>query len=230
MHDKVIQRSIEAVVPSGIYNDVDLVASFSCVYEYLLDHPDQLSSRKHSTGDITSASVVADLASTYATAYVSPVFPKPPKTVPDPLVSEVLSIVFGYSSGECEHIKSTHQHSMAAENCVGDLLERYLASVLSMHGWVYCAGEFVKAIDFIKRSKTDNSWIALQIKNRNNSENSSSKAIRKGTNILHWYRTIAQSGKTRWDKMPSAMQDCGLSERGFVLFTRAHLAEQSSQL
>jgi len=227
MHREVAKTAIEKVVPMGTHRGVDLVHSFTTIYKFLREFPDRLSSRKHSASSIQDTSVIADLATTYAKAYSSNVLPTPPKTVPDPLVSEVLNIVFGYSGDECELIKVTHQHSMAAENCVGALLERYLDSVLSEHGWVYCAGDFVKAIDFILRDEKVGMWRALQIKNRNNSENSSSKAIRKGTDIEHWYRTIAQSGKTRWDRLPESMKRLGLSELGFVEFVRIYLAEQT---
>lgn len=228
MHREVAKTAINKVVPMGTHRGVNLVRSFCTIYDFLSEFPESLSSRKHSASSIREASVVADLATTYAQAYSSHVLPTPPKTVPDPLVSEVLNIVFGYSGEECERIKVTHQHSMAAENCVGALLERYLDSVLSKHGWVYCAGDFVKAIDFILHDEQVGTWRALQIKNRNNSENSSSKAIRKGTNIEHWYRTIAQSGKTRWDRLPESMQRLGLSEVGFIEFAKSYLAEQTS--
>lgn len=62
---------------------------------------------------------------------------------------------------------------MCAENYAGNLLERYLDSVLRKNDWCWCCGDFVKAIDFI--GKDDNGkWQALQIKNRDNTENSSS--------------------------------------------------------
>lgn len=228
MHREAAKKAIDKVVSGGTYRGLDLVHSFNTIYEFLSEFPDRLSSRKHSASSLRETSVIADLATTYARAYTSHVFPARPKTVPDPLVSEILNIVFGYSNDECERIKVSHQHSMAAENCVGALLERYLDSVLSKHGWVYCAGDFVRATDFISHDQTFRKWRTLQIKNRNNSENSSGKAIRKNTGIEHWYRTIAQSGKTRWDRLPESMQELGLSEFGFVKFANTYLAEQTS--
>ena len=59
----------------------------------------------------------------------------------------------------------------------------------------------------------------LQIKNRSNSENSSSAAIRIGTDIQKWYRIKAESGHTNWDKL---QKDTGvvLSEDDFYAFIR----------
>lgn len=111
---------------------------------------------------------------------------------------------------------------MCAENCVGALLERYLDSVLRANGWHWCCGDFVKAIDFVGRN-TDGSWLALQIKNRDNSENSSSSAIRNGTPIQKWFRSFSKTGLTNWGNLPELMQGYSLSEEGFISFARTYL-------
>ena len=82
-----------------------------------------------------------------------------------------MEIVFNHSKSEMEKIKKAHLESMAAENAVGSLLERYLDSVLRTSGWAWCCGNFVRAIDFIKFE--NGVWYELQIKNRSNTENSS---------------------------------------------------------
>ena len=55
----------------------------------------------------------------------------PPTTVPDEVVSIVLNISFNIQPENLERIKEEHRFSMAAENIVGDLLERYL----NAKGW-----------------------------------------------------------------------------------------------
>ena len=82
--------------------------------------------------------------------------------------------------------KRIHRDSMAAENFIGNLLESYLDRKLSNYGWVWCCGEMVKSVYFI--NPESNGFTLLQVKNRDNSENSSSKSIRDGTTILHWFR------------------------------------------
>jgi hypothetical protein len=110
---------------------------------------------------------------------------------------------------------------MAAENMVGELLERYIDSVLSKHGWVWCCGALVKHVDFIK--KEDNGYRLLQIKNRDNSENSSSKAIRDGTTIEHWFRTFSRTGRTNWEAFPDKSLKSHLSEVGFVSYVEKYI-------
>lgn len=51
---------------------------------------------------------------------------------------------------------------MAAENSIGLLLERFIASVLEPHGWIWCSGNIIRAVDLIDPS----SGTLLQIKTR----------------------------------------------------------------
>jgi hypothetical protein len=80
----------------------------------------------------------------------------------------------------------------------------------------------VKAVDFVKRE--GEKWVALQVKNRDNSENSSSAAIRQGTDIKKWFRTFSRRPATNWDKFPGDIAT-GLSEEGFQTFVRSYLDE-----
>ena len=63
----------------------------------------------------------------------------------------------------------------------------YLKTILEPIGWIWCAGEVYRAVDFcyILEDKSD---ILLQVKNKYNSENSSSSAIRDSTPITKWNR------------------------------------------
>ena len=65
----------------------------------------------------------------------------------------------------------------------------------------------------------------MQIKNRDNTENSSSSKIRENTNIQKWYRTKSKTGKTMWEEVPEQMKGLGLSEEGFKKFVESYLAE-----
>ncbi|QIW16514.1 hypothetical protein A4G20_09280 [Pasteurellaceae bacterium RH1A] len=79
-----------------------------------------------------------------------------------------------------------HYLYMSAENMNGAILEEYLAQVLESHGWYWCAGSVFRAVDFCYFN--ENSIILLQVKNKYNTENSSSSAIRAGTEIKKWNR------------------------------------------
>lgn len=164
------------------------------------------------------------LATKYFKGYVRFDRPALPATYPDPALSVVMQLAFNYPQDMQQAIKD-HQFAMCAENAVGALLERYLDSQLRFHGWSWCCGDMVKAVDFIKYDHTNNLWLALQIKNRSNSENSSSSAIRKGTQIKKWYRTFSKKPQTNWDNLPDFMQGCGLSEDKFIQFIYQYLAK-----
>lgn len=79
-----------------------------------------------------------------------------------------------------------HYLFMSAENVNGSILEEYLAEVLEPAGWQWCAGSVYRAIDFCY--VTDKTTVLLQVKNKYNTENSSSSAIRNGTKIQKWNR------------------------------------------
>ncbi|AHN23121.1 SinI family restriction endonuclease [Lysinibacillus varians] len=78
-----------------------------------------------------------------------------------------------------------HYLYMSAENMNGAILEEYLAEVLEPYGWIWCAGSTFRAIDFCYFGEKN---ILLQVKNKYNTENSSSSAIRNGTEIKKWQR------------------------------------------
>jgi len=144
--------------------------------------------------------------------------PKVPMTVPDVAVSKVLEAHYGVESSELDRVKREHLLSMAAEGFVGDLLERYIAANVRDHGWIWCSGESVKHVDFVRRGTSSNvPWESLQVKNRDNSENSSSAAIRVGTSIQKWHRTKSRTGDTCWDTFPAATSR-PLTEVGFLAF------------
>jgi hypothetical protein len=195
--------------------------SFKIILRYLLENTDRLSWRGNPP-DLHSEPGIITLCTKYFNAYRKSDFPALPVTVPDQMVSIVMHAAYGYSFTDCENIKLTHQQSMCAENAVGALLERYIDSVLRNFGWHWCCGSFVKAIDFIKLSDNGD-WYELQIKNRDNSENSSSSAIRNNTNIQKWFRTKSRTGETNWNNLPPLMQGHGLSEEGFKTFVEQYL-------
>lgn len=143
-----------------------------------------------------------------------PKHPTRPTTESDPAVLAVLTHYFNYHEEQSSTLESIHKNAMASENIVGDILERYIASVIEPKGWIWCAGSIIKSVDFIRKS--NDKWELLQIKNRDNSENSSSKAIRNGTNIKHWFRSFSRKKQTNWENFPDSTTN--LSEEGFRKF------------
>lgn len=99
------------------------------------------------------------------------------------LITKVQSYTKEDDSKVEEYLKG-HFLFMSAENNNGSILEEFLASVLEDHGWIWCSGSSYRSIDFFQIKKR----ILLQVKNKYNTENSSSNKIRKGTNIKKWNR------------------------------------------
>lgn len=222
------QRAALAVI-NNLDSEAGLVEAFTGICYFLHDHPDSLSWRsRKNRPDIYSADGLERLADKYFKGYRRSDFPKEPTTIPDEAVSIVMQVAYGYSQTQNEKIKPEHQHSMSAENCVGALLERYLDSVLRAEGWHWCCGDFVKSVDFVRRDPSGQ-WLALQIKNRDNSENSSSSAVRTGTTIQKWFRSFSRKKDTNWGNLPPLMQDYDLSEQDFLAFIEAYLISEKAR-
>lgn len=119
---------------------------------------------------------------------------------------------------------------MSAENIQGNLLEQYIASKVRPYGFLWCEGNVLRAIDFCN---TDGSCL-LQIKNKSNTENSSSSNIREGTTIEKWFRlgtstrngvkipvykwqtlnTLINTHKTQGHSLPA----CNMTEEDYQAF------------
>lgn len=206
--------------------NLSLADRYAGVIRFLASYPGAASAMRGSSAPtIGSAEYVRRQASAFASARDSRA-PQAPSTVPDEMVSVILVSYFGIANSDVERVKREHLLSMGAENMVGDLLERYLASVLEPHGWIWCSGSMVKAVDFIKPS-VGTAWRLLQVKNRDNSENSSSSAIRVGTEIEKWHRTFSRRAGSNWAAFPDPALRALLSEDAFKSFVRAYLGSLS---
>lgn len=147
--------------------------------------------------------------------------PQEPSTISDSAYIDVMLHYYGCQESS-ETIEKIHKTAMASENIVGDILERYIASVLEEFGWVWVAGSIIRAVDFIYKNN-ENKWVLLQIKNRDNSENSSSSSIRNGTDIIKWFRSFSRKKETNWKAFPYKPAGAELSEEGFRKFLIAYV-------
>lgn len=143
----------------------------------------------------------------------------------DQMIAFILENSYNLHGCSLEKALLGHECAMAAENIVGSILEAYIDSQVKER-WIWCSGNIVKAVDFIKRHPDNmNEWPMLQIKNRSNSENSSSSAIREGTQIRKWYRSNASTGGTMWNDFPDEEIRTKLSEDGFKNFVKRYLMD-----
>ena len=201
----------------------ELADQYSLLVRFLATQPSIASSaRGGGRPEIGTAEYIRHQASLFAGSR-NPKAPQAPQTIPDKMVSVILEQYFDIPSASLERAKNEHQLSMGAENLVGELLERYLASVMEPLGWVWCSGAMVRAVDFVKPPEGKNPWRLLQVKNRDNSENSSSSAIRGGTEIEKWFRTFSRTGKTNWEAFPCEVSNKSLTEKNFETFVRNYL-------
>jgi hypothetical protein len=204
--------------------DPSLVEKFATVIEFLSTEPAAASLlRGRLKLAVGSEPYIRFQASAFA-AGRAPRSPQPPTTIPDSAVSLILHHYFGMAEADLVRAKEEHLLSMAAENLVGDVLERYLAKVMEPRGWVWCSGSTVRAADFLRRPKSKTQlWRALQVKNRDNSENSSSSAIREGTIVEKWFRTFSRRPGSNWASFPEVSLRGLLSEEGFHDFITNYL-------
>lgn len=151
---------------------------------------------------------------------------KPPGTVADPIVEKIINArLTGLKTEHLEQIKYAHRLSMSAENIQGLLLEEFLADQLADYGWYCCWGDSIRHVDFCN---VDGSL--LQIKNRSNSENSSSSRVRINQPIEKWYRVDARTGSYQWSYFNDKYDTERFSEKNFVTFVQKVLLNNPNAL
>jgi hypothetical protein len=148
-------------------------------------------------------------------------------TFSDPIIKLGMSYRLPDLSDE-DLVKIVEGHSiqMSLENLVGELLEEYLSIELGKLGWYCCWGSSIDAVDFCNEDGD-----LLQVKNSDNSENSSSSRVRNGTEIKKWYRRKSTKKETFcWDKIIDIVGECDLSELGFREFVKLVMESNPSCL
>ncbi len=100
-----------------------------------------------------------------------------------------------------------------SQMAIGNLLEEFLSEELASYGWYMAWGETVKSTDLVSNQNE-----RLQVKNRNNTENSSSSQVRNGTEIIKWHRLNAKNGTKYWSALVELTECEALSEENFKRF------------
>ncbi len=108
----------------------------------------------------------------------------PKSACSDPAIAVIVRATHRLTEQQSTAGETYHNLFMSAENIQGNLLEEYIALKIRPYGFLWCIGNVLRAIDFCK----DDGSLFLQVKNKSNTENSSSSDIRKGTGIVKWYR------------------------------------------
>ena len=197
---------------------MDIQSEQDLILDFLSAFPEQLSSRKRGANrpNPTSSSGREEIRKIISAAQNTRLLPKSPETIPDEAVSIILREYWELPEEDLERAKEQHQLSMSSENIVGEVLEDYISTTCRHINskWVRAYGDVIKSVDFIK--KEEGRWELLQIKNRDNSENSSSQSVRKGTEIIKWFRSFSKKGGTNWEAFPDQLLKNYLNEEGFI--------------
>jgi hypothetical protein len=150
----------------------------------------------------------------------------PPGTVSDPIVETIIgSRLEHLTPDDLSRISFGHRLSMSAENILGLLLEEYLSVALAPFGWHCCWGETLRSVDFVNEDGR-----LLQVKNRSNSENSSSSRVRIGTEIQKWFRVNATTGRYQWCDLNAMHHTDIFSEDHFTVFVLRTLGANPNAL
>jgi hypothetical protein len=213
--EAIAKRAMDSIDPK-------LSEKYSLAIKFLADNPAMAAALKGKNAPAVGSEAYIIASATSFKKGRDPRTPQPPSTIPDAMVGIILNKYFEIPSKDLVRAEEWHRLSMGAENIVGELLERYIADNVEKYGWIWCSGSMVKAVDFIYHDDADG-WHSLQVKNRDNSENSSSSAIRNGTPIQKWHRTFSKKAGDNWVNFPAIKGKVEMSEAGFKAYVMAYL-------
>ena len=190
--------------------------------EYLNLYPSDASD-----GSKTTEQQIQNINNFYEKAYN--IIPNKQTTRPDDLVSIVLELVYEHKKSDRTLIQHQYNQQKQSEMMIGQLLELYIMKEGKDIGWAFTA-QCISGVDFIKNDSRK--WIPLQIKNSDNTENSSAKKIRDGTKIIKWFRRFSSPRKIN----PSLKINGRLSKKSFhpnymdEFYRRENLSDKKEML
>lgn len=152
--------------------------------------------------------------------------------VEDPALAHILSSHYTFVKKETlgqvdiQKALQMHQILMTIENIQGHFLEAYIASILCKkpYNFIWCEGQTIIAADFCKRIFVNKipELMLIQIKNKYNTENSSSSKIRENTPIAKWHRLGKKKNGNKkstpsykWSKLNTIIEDITGSNPNF---------------
>lgn len=156
---------------------------------------------------------------------------KPKNSCSDPAVRKIVEMARNLSNEEAIRLEKNHNLFMSAENIQGNLLEEYIASKIKPYGFLWAAGTVLRSVDFCNATGT----CLLQVKNKFNTENSSSNQIRNGTDIKKWFRLGERTcgghhiPDYKWNDLNNVINEnsivpdiapCNMSEDEYIEFIR----------
>ena len=154
-----------------------------------------------------------------------------PETVTDDVLWEYIKLQKNLSNKQVKEFAKYHKIAMSIETKLGNLLESFIYKYIKKHNWIWCSGSIIQDIDFINKDIDESGeiqWISLQVKNSDNSENSSSSRVRVGTNIKKWFRRLSKvKNKDNWIELSKIVKKDDnellkeLSEKNYLNYLKA---------
>jgi len=154
-----------------------------------------------------------------------------PETITDEALWEYIKLKKKLTDDKVNELSKYHKIAMSIETKIGSLLEGFIFKYISKHDWIWCSGNILQDIDFIKKDIDENqniTWVLLQVKNSDNSENSASARVRVGTNIIKWYRRFSKiKDKDNWSELVKIVKENdkdliqNLSEKNYVKYLKS---------
>ena len=166
-------------------------------FDYLKAHPQDWAYAKRS--ELTLQNIRSDICKFFETdPQISP-----PGTVPDELVAEVLEVLCDADPNSRHTIqKQYNQQKQVEQKILGMFLELYILKHSFNFGWVQ-TGNCIRGTDMIKKN-ADGSWFKLQIKNSDNTTNSSSAGF-IADKAITWRRRNSKKGTQYWHLVAAAV-------------------------
>lgn len=158
------------------------------------------------------------------------------RTLPDPVVNIFLTSRYpNLTFEQINGISEAHNLCMNIENIQGSLLEEYIFRNISNYGWIWCRGSILRSVDFCHK----NSSTLLQVKNKYNTENSSSVTVRNNTTIKKWNRIgrpLMGQNRFNWEELnqiinqnkPLNLPNIQMTEENYQNFIKTSVANNPS--
>jgi len=202
------------------YGDARAAANFSEIIRLLNEQP-ELRTNKFKEEDLGKPAVLKKLASSFKKGrdLKDPTVSASPH---DPAMCIVAESWFSVPNTYLRQFFNHHKQAMGIENIIGSYLEAYIYHSLWNQGWIWCSGSIVNKVDFVKITNGEFRKF-LQIKCRDNTENSSSLTVRDGTEIEKWFRFYSKTGETNWHNFPDKEARAYVSEENFLKFLKERL-------
>ena len=211
------RKEINNKFRSHLFSDEEKKKITRRVFEYALNNKKRLN-KTYANPKLSDDELFTKCEQSICEELNMVLYPTQPTTKPDTLTSILLERLYEHDINSRESIAKQYLEQKRTEMISGQLLELYIQreSLDYSRDW-YFSGKIIKDVDFIK--KNESGWIALQIKNSDNTENNASSKVRNNTTIKKWVRRHSKKEDIfYWEKFPDKIFKEKLNEKTFRNF------------